>query len=178
MGPMEGDEFIDVEVPHSWRRFLPFLPVTVRVPQSVKAERCRFLETSNCASICVNSCKVPSQEWLKDDFGVDLHIQPNYDDFTCRWHFGRPPPPLYEDEAVMVPCFTKCPSKIKGTRDALSLRQKLREEDNERLRRAVAAITPDGTALSAESLEDRVGVVEQSGKCWSVAEDRPVMRGE
>jgi len=31
--------------------------------------------------------------------------QPNYDDFSCQWKFNREPPPLEEDEAVMVPCF-------------------------------------------------------------------------
>ncbi|CAJ1375220.1 unnamed protein product, partial [Effrenium voratum] len=128
MGPMEGDDHKDVEVPKSWRKVLQFLPETVRVPQSVKAERCRFLESANCASVCVNTCKVPSQGWLTADFGMPLHIQPNYDDFSCRWRFGVEAPPLEEDEAVMVPCFTNCPSQFKGTKDALSMRQKLRAE--------------------------------------------------
>ncbi|OLP86106.1 Beta-carotene isomerase D27, chloroplastic [Symbiodinium microadriaticum] len=128
MGPMEGDDHVDVEVPQSWRSVLPFLPESVRVPQTVKAERCRFLESANCASVCVNTCKVPSQGWLTDDFGMKLHIQPNYDDFSCRWKFGVEAPPLEEDEAVMVPCFTTCPSEYKGTKDALSMRQKLRAD--------------------------------------------------
>jgi hypothetical protein len=63
--------------------------------------------------VCVNSCKAPSQQWLGEDFGMDLHIQPNYDDFSCQWKFNVKPPPLYEDAAVMVPCFTKCPSEYK-----------------------------------------------------------------
>lgn len=29
--------------------------------QGVKVERCRVLEESGCASICINSCKVPTQ---------------------------------------------------------------------------------------------------------------------
>eukprot|EP00933_Yihiella_yeosuensis_P044793 TRINITY_DN40068_c0_g1_i1.p1 TRINITY_DN40068_c0_g1~~TRINITY_DN40068_c0_g1_i1.p1 ORF type:complete len:450 (-),score=68.19 TRINITY_DN40068_c0_g1_i1:87-1436(-) len=180
MGPMEGEDFIDVEVPKSLRSVLFFLPETVRVPQSVKAERCRFLEKANCASVCVNTCKVPSQGWLKDDFGMELHIQPNYDDFSCRWRFGVPAPPLQEDEAVMVPCFTACPSVVKGTKDALSRREQMRADaeaaelaaSNERLAKAIAELTPDGTALSQESLEDRVQVVKGSGKCWSVDANR------
>jgi len=177
MGPMEGEDFVEVEVPQSLRSVLFFLPATVRVPQSVKAERCRFLEQAQCASVCVNSCKVPSQEWLRDDFGMDLHIQPNYDDFSCRWRFGKPAPPLMEDEAVMVPCFSRCPSQFKGTKDALSRREKmLRAEEDERLARAVAELTPDGTALSTASLELRGEAVGQAGKCWSVDEQRPVRR--
>ena len=38
--------------------------------------------------------------------------RPNYDDFSCRWRFGVEAPPLEEDEAVMVPCFTNCPSEL------------------------------------------------------------------
>jgi len=176
MGPMEGDDHVDVEVPQALRKILFFLPEKVKVPQSVKAERCRFLEQSGCASVCVNSCKVPSQEWLRDDFGMELHIQPNYDDFSCRWRFGKVAPPLEEDEAVMVPCFAKCPSKFRGDKDALSLREKLRKEDDERLARAIAELTPDGTALSVESLAVRNSAVQKGGKCWSVDEERLAKR--
>ena len=105
-------------VPEALRKAFGFLPETVKVPQAIKAERCRFLEQSGCASVCVNSCKAPSQEWLGEDFGMDLHIQPNYDDFSCQWKFDVKPPPLYEDAAVMVPCFTNCPSEFKGEKDA------------------------------------------------------------
>ncbi|CAE7235741.1 D27 [Symbiodinium natans] len=128
--------------------------------------------------------QVPSQGWLTDDFGMKLHIQPNYDDFSCRWRFGVEAPPLAEDEAVMVPCFTNCPSEYKGTKDALSMRQKLRndaeaaelEASNDRLARALAELTPDGSALSQEALEERVQVVKAAGKCWSVADDRADQR--
>jgi len=178
---MEGDDFVDVQVPQAWRSMLFFLPATVRVPQSVKAERCRFLEQASCASVCVNTCKVPSQEWLTSDFGMELHIQPNYDDFSCRWRFGKKAPPLYEDEAVMVPCFSHCPSKIKGTPDTLSMREQLlreQREADERLARAVAELTPDGTALSTDSLQARGRVVKKTGECWSVDDQRLVRRAE
>jgi hypothetical protein len=45
-------------------------------------------------------------------------LQPNYDDFSCQWKFNVQPPPLAEDEAVMVPCFSKCDSAVKGQKDA------------------------------------------------------------
>jgi hypothetical protein len=77
------------------------------------------LEQSGCASVCVNSCKVPSQRWLGADFGMPLHIRPNYDDFSCTWKFGVEPPPLAQDEAVLVPCFSQCDSQFKGQKDAL-----------------------------------------------------------
>jgi len=176
MGPMEGDDFVDVEVPQSLRNVFFFLPATVRLPQTAKAERCRFLEQAQCASVCVNSCKVPSQEWLTEDFGMPLHIQPNYDDFSCRWRFGVEAPPLQEDEAIMVPCFSNCPSKMTGTKDSLSLRERLRAEEDARLAAAVAELTPDGTALSRASLEARSTSAKKAGKCWSVSKDRASRR--
>jgi len=39
-------------------------------------------------------------------------LRPNYNEFSCRWRFGVEAPPLEEDEAVMVPCFTNCPSEL------------------------------------------------------------------
>lgn len=180
LGPVEGEDFVDVEVPSAWRRILPFLPVVMRVPQTAKAERCRFLEQAQCASVCVNTCKVPSQQWLLQDFGMPLHIQPNYDDFSCRWKFGVEAPPLMEDEAIMTPCFTRCPSQVKGTKDALSSRQRLRAEEaaraDARLVTALQELTPDGTALSPASFEERSGIAGQTGKCWSVDAERAAKR--
>ena len=202
MGPMEGIDHVDVPVPESLRKAFKFLPETVKVPQAIKAERCRFLEQSGCASVCVNSCKAPSQEWLGEDFGMDLHIQPNYDDFSCQWKFDVKPPPLYEDAAVMVPCFTNCPSEYKGEKDAWRQAARVKSgfgvengvdlytgETLEAIARraseaakADAALVPsaggyatDGTAVSEKGFIDRVETVKSGGKCWSVDEARAVM---
>ena len=51
MGPMEGVDHVDVPVPDSLRNVFKFLPATVSLPQAIKAERCRFLEQSGCASV-------------------------------------------------------------------------------------------------------------------------------
>ena len=202
MGPMEGIDHVDVPVPEALRKAFKFLPETVKVPQAIKAERCRFLEQSGCASVCVNSCKAPSQEWLGEDFGMDLHIQPNYDDFSCQWKFDVKPPPLYEDAAVMVPCFTNCPSEYKGEKDAWRQAARIKSgfgvengvdlytgETLEAIARraseaakADAALLPsaggyatDGTAVSEKGFIDRVETVKSGGKCWSVDEAREVM---
>ncbi|CAG9467539.1 unnamed protein product [Pedinophyceae sp. YPF-701] len=180
MGPMEGTQHVEVEV----------LGVKLRLPQAVKAERCRFIETAGCASVCVNSCKAPSQEWLMEDFGMPMHIRPNYDDFSCEWRFGVEPPPLEEDEAVLVPCFSQCTSAVKGEKDAarqvaraargVGIEGGVDKYPGESLeaiaaRASQAAIedaTRDGTALSAESLRERVDEVGRQSKCWSVGEAR------
>ena len=201
MGPMEGIDHVEVPVPEALRKAFGFLPETVKVPQAIKAERCRFLEQSGCASVCVNSCKAPSQEWLGEDFGMDLHIQPNYDDFSCQWKFDVKPPPLYEDAAVMVPCFTNCPSEFKGEKDAWRQAARVASgmgieggvdtytgETLEAIARRAgeaakedAAFTKaggmatDGSAVSEAGFIDRVETVKRGGKCWSVDEARAVM---
>lgn len=201
MGPMEGIDHVDVPVPVSWRKLFTFLPETVAVPQAIKAERCRFLEQSGCASVCVNSCKAPSQEWLGEDFGMDLHIQPNYDDFSCQWKFDVKPPPLYEDAAVMVPCFAKCPSEYKGEKDAFRQAARVRSgfgveggvdkytgETLEAIARRAseaavadaamarsAGMAVDGTAATPEGFVARVEEVKSGGKCWSVDQERSAM---
>jgi len=204
MGPMEGIDHVDVKVPEALRKAFRFLPESVKVPQAIKAERCRFLEQSGCASVCVNSCKAPSQEWLGEDFGMDLHIQPNYDDLSCQWKFNVKPPPLYEDAAVMVPCFANCPSEHKGEKDAFRQAARVRSgvgivdgvdtytgETLEAIaRRASAAavsdaamaapmsaggMATDGTAASEAGFVERVDEVKAGGKCWSVDESRECM---
>jgi hypothetical protein len=203
MGPMEGIDHVDVPIPAKLRKTFPFLPETLKVPQAIKAERCRFLEQSGCASVCVNSCKAPSQEWLGEDFGMDLHIQPNYDDFSCQWKFNVKPPPLYEDAAVMVPCFTNCPSEYKGEKDAWRLAARAKSgigivdgvdkytgetleaiaKRASKQAKADAAVSmttaggyaTDGSAVSEKGFIDRVETVKSGGKCWSVDEARSVM---
>lgn len=80
--------------------------------------RCRYLEESGCASICLNSCKVPTQEFFERDMGMAVTLEPNYDDFSCQFTFGKPPLPQAEDEVFTTPCFTQCPSKRQSARSA------------------------------------------------------------
>ena len=78
--------------------------------QGVLVKRCRYLEQAGCASVCLNSCKVPTQEFFAHDMGLALDITPNYEDFSCQFSFGRPPPPESADPAFATPCFTQCPT--------------------------------------------------------------------
>ncbi|KXZ56875.1 hypothetical protein GPECTOR_1g79 [Gonium pectorale] len=50
----------------------------------VLVERCRYLEQAGCASVCINSCKVPTQAFFAKDMGLPLTMTPNYDDFSCQ----------------------------------------------------------------------------------------------
>eukprot|EP00798_Chlamydomonas_sp_ICE-L_P013853 gene13853-19776_t len=79
----------------------------------VLVERCRYLEEAGCASICINSCKVPTQEFFKTDMGMNVTMTPNYDDFSCQFSFGKTPAIQALDPAFSSPCFQQCPSKRK-----------------------------------------------------------------
>lgn len=79
--------------------------------QGVKVERCRVLEQSGCASVCVNCCKLPTQEFFAKEMGLDLRMTPNYEDFSCQFNFGQKPLPPEKDEALLSPCFQQCPTK-------------------------------------------------------------------
>ncbi|EIE22959.1 hypothetical protein COCSUDRAFT_15824 [Coccomyxa subellipsoidea C-169] len=79
--------------------------------QGVLVERCRYLEETGCASVCLNSCKIPTQEFFAKDMGLPLTMTPNYEDFSCQFSFGLTPKPAAIDEAFATPCFSQCPSK-------------------------------------------------------------------
>ncbi|KAJ7558603.1 hypothetical protein O6H91_04G047500 [Diphasiastrum complanatum] len=50
----------------------------------VLVERCKYLEESKCASICVHTCKLPTQSFIKSEMGVPLAMEPNFEDFSCQ----------------------------------------------------------------------------------------------
>ena len=79
--------------------------------QGLLVERCRFLEESACASVCINTCKVPTQEFFARDMGIPLSMEPDYETFECKFKFGKAPLPQQEDDAFRTACFLQCPSK-------------------------------------------------------------------
>ncbi|CAM9994255.1 unnamed protein product [Discosporangium mesarthrocarpum] len=81
------------------------------VGHGLLVERCRFLEQSGCASVCMNTCKIPTEEFFMKDMGLPLEMKPDYEDFSCQFSFGKTPLRREEDEAFQVTCFTQCPSK-------------------------------------------------------------------
>nr|KAJ0191894.1 hypothetical protein LSAT_V11C800426200 [Lactuca sativa] len=67
-----------------------------------------FLESTNCAGMCTNLCKIPSQEFIKSSFGVPFNMVPNYEDMSCDMIFGQNPPTLQDDPAFKQPCYKLC----------------------------------------------------------------------
>jgi hypothetical protein len=78
--------------------------------QGLLVKRCRFLEESGCASVCVNSCKIPTQNFFLHDMGLPLTMTPDYDTHECQFSFGLTPSVQDESEAKSTPCLSRCPT--------------------------------------------------------------------
>jgi hypothetical protein len=61
--------------------------IMVAKNQGLLVKHCRFLQESQCASICVNSCKIPTQNFFRHEMGLPLTMTPNYDTFECQFAF-------------------------------------------------------------------------------------------
>jgi hypothetical protein len=78
---------------------------------SVYIEKCRYLEQSGCVGMCVNMCKLPTQSFFTQDFGIPLTMTPNFEDLSCEMVFGQLPPPLETEDCYHQPCLTtQCPT--------------------------------------------------------------------
>lgn len=77
-------------------------------PSGVQIEKCRYLEDSQCVGMCVNMCKLPTQTFFTEKFGIPLTMTPNFEDFSCQMVFGNAPPALDEDPALQQPCLQEC----------------------------------------------------------------------
>ena len=78
--------------------------------QGLLVKRCRFLEESGCASVCVNSCKIPTQQFFNEDMKLPLTMTPDYETGECQFSFGLTPTEQSELDAMNIPCLAKCPS--------------------------------------------------------------------
>lgn len=72
----------------------------------VHIQKCRYLENSRCVGMCVNMCKLPTQTFFTQDFGIPLTMTPNFEDFSCEMVFGQTPPPLEEEAGYHQPCLS------------------------------------------------------------------------
>ncbi|MGB8698363.1 MAG: DUF4033 domain-containing protein [Thermosynechococcaceae cyanobacterium] len=70
----------------------------------VHIEKCRYLEQSGCVGMCINLCKLPTQDFFTQGFGIPLTMTPNFEDLSCEMVFGQVPPPLETEAAYTQPC--------------------------------------------------------------------------
>lgn len=77
---------------------------TRRQRSTVHIQKCRYLAESNCVGLCVNLCKLPTQQFFTQQFGIPLTMTPNFEDLSCEMRFGQMPPPLETEAAFTQPC--------------------------------------------------------------------------
>lgn len=96
VGPCER---IAVEVPDASGQ--------LRVQRSgIRIEKCRYLEQSGCVGMCINMCKLPTQDFFAQEFGFPLTLTPNFEDLSCEMVFGQAAPPLETEASYHQPCLT------------------------------------------------------------------------
>ncbi len=80
-------------------------------PSAVKIEKCRYLAESGCVGMCVNMCKVPTQDFFTQQFGIPLTMTPNFVDLSCEMVFGQMPLSPTVDPDYTQPCLAlQCPT--------------------------------------------------------------------
>lgn len=77
----------------------------VKQRSGVLIKKCRYLENSGCVGMCVNMCKIPTQSFFTDEFGLPLTMNPNFEDMSCEMIYGQVPPPVEEDPVSKQPCY-------------------------------------------------------------------------
>ena len=75
---------------------------------TVTIKKCRYLEATGCVGVCASMCKLPAQDVVFSEFGVRLHVEPDFATGSCRMHFGKTPPPESTDPALRAPCLEGC----------------------------------------------------------------------
>lgn len=78
----------------------------VKQKSGVLVKKCRYLENSGCVGMCVNMCKIPTQAFFTNDFGLPLTMNPNFEDMSCEMIYGQAPPSIEDDPVSKQPCLT------------------------------------------------------------------------
>jgi len=81
---------------------------TRRQRSNVHIQKCRYLEQSECVGMCINMCKLPTQKFFTEDFGIPVTLTPNFEDYSCDMVFGQIPSALTDEEIYNQPCLKAC----------------------------------------------------------------------
>ena len=85
-------------------------------------EKCKFLQESGCKGLCLHQCKIPAQQFFKDELGLELSVIPNFATQECQWSFGETPLPPKEDPSFPNGCLKGCQSRaamVNSSADAM-----------------------------------------------------------
>jgi len=69
----------------------------------VRIQQCRYLAETQCAALCMNLCKHPTEQFFRQQFGIPLSMTPNFSDFSCEMVFGTTLTPI--PPTAVPPCF-------------------------------------------------------------------------
>lgn len=78
--------------------------------QSLKIEKCAFLEESQCVRTCLHACKIPTQDFFQKEMGLPVTLSPDFEDYSCEFKFGLKPVDLIDDPIFQSPCLQLCSS--------------------------------------------------------------------
>lgn len=80
-------------------------------PGGLVVEKCKFLQESGCKGLCLHQCKLPAQQFFKNELGLALTVSPNFATQECQWSFGEEPLPPSEDPSFPKGCLVGCESR-------------------------------------------------------------------
>lgn len=80
-------------------------------PGGLVVEKCKFLQESGCKGLCLHQCKLPAQQFFKEELGLPLTVSPNFVTQECQWSFGEEPLPAAEDPSFPKGCLVGCDSR-------------------------------------------------------------------
>lgn len=69
----------------------------------------KCMTETGCVGVCVHSCKSATESFFQKNMGIGLAIEPNLDDFSCKFQFGKQPLPEADDPMFQESCFASCP---------------------------------------------------------------------
>ncbi|XP_047161128.1 beta-carotene isomerase D27, chloroplastic [Vigna umbellata] len=87
----------------------------VKQKSGVHIKKCRYLENSGCVGMCVNMCKIPTQDFFTNEFGLPLTMTPNFEDMSCDMVYGQAPPTFEDDPVSKQPCYEDICSMAKSS---------------------------------------------------------------
>ncbi len=73
---------------------------------TVHIQKCRYLEEAGCVGTCINLCKMPTQKFFTEEFGIPFTMKPNFEDLSCEMMFGQMPPDLETEDIYHQPCLS------------------------------------------------------------------------
>ena len=90
----------------------------------IHIKKCRYLEQSGCVGMCINMCKLPTQDFFATEFGFPLTLTPNFEDLSCEMVFGQVAPPLETEPAYTQPCLAnQCSMAKPGSQSCPKVRE-------------------------------------------------------